>query len=162
MTEPNKPVGDSESPSREGIQEQSVIPRIHQESSDVAETVKQVLDPLQTLKQWRETKPGDSSESAERISPFDYETNEIAKHAKHGVPIRRRDLRHSTGIQAVVLAYEEFEAIRDDLEDQEMEMRLAYIDRSGQRVAITEDSFSEGGVFVLLPDAVGEEEGKSA
>ena len=154
MVDPNKPT--SGIPEDEGRSASEPIARIHSEVTGMHEAARKALDPFQRLKQLR------SPESRERISPKDYDANEIAKHAKHGVPIRRSDLAHSTGEQPVVMAFEEFEVIRDDLADDGREMQLFYIDRSGRKVAVTENSFSEGGAFVLFPDEVGEKESASA
>lgn len=117
------------------------------------EVARAALDPLQRLKQLRESK---------EISPHDFDLNELLQHAKHGEPLRRRDLAHSTGEQALVLSSAELDVLWDELCDCGMEAApIEYIDRSGKRVAVTEELFS-GNVFVLLPEDLGDEEGKPA
>lgn len=93
---------------------------------------------------------------AKEISPYDFDLlflsqcNKLACLGKIPIPLKRRDLDHKTGIQAVVLT-------RDDMEVLGF---LDFIHSSGERMLIEPESLSEGDVLILYPEDLDNVEGQ--
>lgn len=89
---------------------------------------------------------------AKEISQFDFDLNFIFSLNETGFPLKRKDLEHKTGIQAVVINREELETLGC----------LDFITASGERMLIEPESLREGDVLILYPEDLGDEEGKPA
>ena len=94
---------------------------------------------LRELARRRETK---------EISPYDFDLNFLFQLNQADAPLTRRDLRHETGLQAVVLTRDYMEALSC----------LDFIHSSGERMLIEPKSLPEGSVLVLFPEDLGDEE----
>ncbi len=94
---------------------------------------------LQELAKRRETK---------ELSPYDFDLNFLWQLKEAGEPLRRKDLDHQTGIQAVVLNREDFDTL----------VRLDFVHRTGERMQIEPESLDGDDVLILYPEDLGNAE----
>jgi len=152
MVDPNMPAPGIPEDAGEIPPEPSL--RIHGEISDARDVARKTLDPIQRLKKLRESG---------EISPHAFDLNKLLEYAGRGILLRRSHLAHSTGKQAVELILDQLYALQDALAEHGMEgTPIMFIDRLGRKTVITEDFFSGAGILILLPEDLGEEEGKPA
>lgn len=85
---------------------------------------------------------------AKELSSHDFDLNFIFQLNQIGAPLTRRDLDHTTGIQAVVVTRDDLEALGG----------LDFIHYSGERRLIDPESLQKGSVLVLYPEDLGDME----
>ncbi|PIR53079.1 hypothetical protein COU76_03060 [Candidatus Peregrinibacteria bacterium CG10_big_fil_rev_8_21_14_0_10_49_10] len=122
---------------------------VEQRRKVVEDEISQVVDPkkrkeakLAALARWR------GEESAEQISPYDFDCNFLWNLAEADSPLKRSDLIHETGLQAVVLNKEDLEEIGG------FDILLA----SGERISIEPESLQADDVLIIYPHELGDDE----
>lgn len=83
---------------------------------------------------------------SKEISEYDFDLNFLFQLNEAEMPLGRKDMRHESGEQAVVLTKEEFDVLGF----------IDFIHSSGERMVIGSESLDDGDVFILYPHEVGE------
>jgi hypothetical protein len=92
---------------------------------------------------------------AEGNSRFRYDLMDLAQYVVSRIPMKRSDMKHSTGMQAVVVTEEELRWI-----EHVGDGSLSFVDTSGAVIDIKSEQIGEGQSFILLPKHMGEKIGE--
>jgi hypothetical protein len=85
---------------------------------------------------------------AKKLSPHDLDLNYLHQLNEFGQPLTRRDMKHETGDQALVLSYEDLRTLGC----------LDFIHSSGERMTVEAENLDPKDIFILYPHEVGDEE----
>lgn len=116
----------------------------HPAVQDTVKKIREVLSiPLVDARSSEQKKRWELSEYREKgtLSPYDFDLNYLFELSKERLPLAKSDLRHETGLQAVVLT-------RDDME---ILGGLEFIHSSGEAMFIEPESVRQGDILVLYP-----------
>lgn len=83
--------------------------------------------------------------AAGELSPYDFDLNFLFMLNEADGALKRADLDHSTGVQAVVLSKDDFDALG----------AITFIHAKHGEMTIGSDSLAEGGTLVIFPEEVG-------
>lgn len=140
---------DSQGPQHPDKENGEHSPHVSLDAARVQGSMENILNPVAS-RGAQKLKDLAAKREAQEISPYDLDLNFIFQLNEGGFPLRRTDMLHETGYQALVLTHDDLDA-------------LGYVDfihASGERILIEPDSLDPRDVLILYPSDLGDEEAK--